>query len=98
MYYINTFYSCLLISLFPHRGVNCRVVKWIDQPWSIIMQRCLLKLWQIDDTKLERDFLEEEVNMLKENKKKIENVVSELVDKGLANRDDLLMIKEILEG
>uniref|UniRef100_A0A8I6X699 Zinc finger GRF-type domain-containing protein n=1 Tax=Hordeum vulgare subsp. vulgare TaxID=112509 RepID=A0A8I6X699_HORVV len=50
-----------------------------------------------DDTKLDRDFLEEEVNMRKGNKKKMETVISGLVEKGCANRYELLTINEILE-
>ncbi|KAI5000868.1 hypothetical protein ZWY2020_010827 [Hordeum vulgare] len=50
-----------------------------------------------DDTMLDRDFLEEEVNMQKGNKKKMETVISGLVEKGCANRYELLTIKEILE-
>ncbi|EMS60122.1 hypothetical protein TRIUR3_02080 [Triticum urartu] len=156
------------------RGVNCGVVEWVDHPWPIIMQRCLLKLWgmldesnddrqakdeeismlkmdneqvnlklenlvaavertnvitmKIDrqkkrmgivdkdvkpiqrsltsaihnltddngEIKLDRDFLKE-VHKLKENRKKMESVICDLLGQGLTNTDDLLMIKAILE-
>ncbi|KAI5009001.1 hypothetical protein ZWY2020_010049 [Hordeum vulgare] len=142
-------------------GVNCGVVEWVDKPWPLIMQRCLLKLWQMfhkgndehneqkeeinklkkdmeelnlilkdlekkknqldndherlmsihaclsgvvrnieedrDEIKMDREFLQQEVSMLKGNKKKIQTVVSDLVDKGYVNWYELLRIKEILE-
>nr|XP_020199452.1 uncharacterized protein LOC109785263 [Aegilops tauschii subsp. strangulata] len=140
------FYSCAV-----KRGVNCGVVEWVDHPWPIIMQRCLLKLWGMlhesnDDRqakneeisrlkmdieqaeeadgyldkdvkriqrsltsaiqnlkdergeiKLDRDFLKEEVHKLKENRKKMQSVICDLLGQGFANTDDLLMIKAILE-
>ncbi|KAE8815557.1 hypothetical protein D1007_07024 [Hordeum vulgare] len=145
----------------PLRGVNCGVVEWVDKPWPLIMQRCLLKLWQMfhkgndehneqkeeinklkkdmeelnlipkdlekkknqldndherlmsihaclsgvvrnieedrDEIKMDRDFLQQEVSMLKGNKKKMQTIVSDLVDKGYVNWYELLRIKEILE-
>lgn len=155
--------------------MNCGVVEWVDRPWPIIMQRCLLKLWgmldesnddrqakdeeisrlkmdneqvnlklenlvaavertnvttmKIDrqkkqmgivdkdvkriqrsltsaihnlkddkgEIKLDRDFLKEEVHKLKENRKKMQSVICDLLGQGFANTDDLLMIKAILE-
>ncbi|KAI4997422.1 hypothetical protein ZWY2020_052764 [Hordeum vulgare] len=50
-----------------------------------------------DKTKMDRDFLEQEVNMLKGNKNKMTTAVSDLVEKGSANTYELLKIKEILE-
>ena len=50
-----------------------------------------------DEIKLERDFLKEEVHMLKENKKKVQSVIYDLLVQGFANNDELLMIKEILD-
>lgn len=28
-------------------GVNCGVVEWVDAPWPQILQRCLVKLWDM---------------------------------------------------
>ncbi|KAI4973290.1 hypothetical protein ZWY2020_028998 [Hordeum vulgare] len=50
-----------------------------------------------DETKPDTNFLEQEVNMLKGNKKKMETVVSDLVEKGSVNWYELLTIKEIIE-
>ncbi|XBI80661.1 hypothetical protein VPH35_089766 [Triticum aestivum] len=164
------FYGCAV-----ERGVNYGVVEWIDHPWPIIMQRCLLKRWamlhesnddrqakneeisrikmdieqvnlklknlaataeitnvttmKIDrqkkqmgivdkdvkriqrslisaiqnlkdergEIKLDRDFLKEEVHKLKDNRKKMQSVIYDLLGQGFANTDDLLMIKAILE-
>nr|XP_040258476.1 uncharacterized protein LOC109746405 [Aegilops tauschii subsp. strangulata] len=140
------FYGCAV-----KRGVNCGVVEWVDRPWPIIMQRCLLKLWgMLDESnddrqakdeeisrlkmdneqvnlklenlvaavertnrsltsaisnlkddkgeiKLDRDFLKEEVHKLKENRKKMQSVICDLLGQGFTNIDDLLMIKAILE-
>ncbi|XBI96307.1 hypothetical protein VPH35_032609 [Triticum aestivum] len=157
------FYSCAV-----KRGVNCGVVEWVDRPWPVIMQRCLLKLWgklqakdeeinrlkmdikqvnlklenlvaavegsnvttmKIDrqkkqmgiidkdvkriqrsltsaihnlkddkgDIKMDRDFLKEELHKLKENRSKMQSAICDLLGKGFANADDLLMMKAILK-
>ncbi|VAI09341.1 unnamed protein product [Triticum turgidum subsp. durum] len=56
------------------RGVNCGVVKWVDRPWPVIMQRCLLKLWgmlQAKDEEISRLKMDiEQVNL------KLENLVA----------------------
>ncbi|XBI31716.1 hypothetical protein VPH35_055252 [Triticum aestivum] len=39
--------------------MNCGVVEWVDRPWPVIMQRCLLKLWGMLQAK------DEEINRLK---------------------------------
>ena len=49
------------------------------------------------EIKLDRDFLKEEVHKLKENRKKMQSVICDLLGQGFANTDDLLMIKVILE-
>ncbi|KAI5001130.1 hypothetical protein ZWY2020_011089 [Hordeum vulgare] len=49
------------------------------------------------EVKMDKDFLQQEVSMLKGNKKKMQTVVSHLVVKGSTNRYELLKIKEILE-
>ncbi|XBH58141.1 hypothetical protein VPH35_079626 [Triticum aestivum] len=49
------------------------------------------------EIKLDMDFLKEEVHKLKENRKKMQSVICDLLGKGFANTDDLLMIKAILE-
>ncbi|XBI02441.1 hypothetical protein VPH35_130984 [Triticum aestivum] len=33
--------------------MNCGVVEWVDRPWPVIMQRCLLKLWGMLQAKYE---------------------------------------------
>ena len=48
------------------------------------------------EIKPERDFLKE-VHKLKENRKKMQSVICDLLGQGFANTDDLLMIRAILE-
>ena len=49
------------------------------------------------EIKLDRDFLKEEVHKLKENRKKMQSVICDLLRQGFPNTDVLLMIKAILE-
>ncbi|XBI76322.1 hypothetical protein VPH35_069574 [Triticum aestivum] len=54
--------------------MNCGVVKWVDRPCPVIMQRCLLKLWgmlQAKDEEISRLKMDiEQVNL------KLENLVA----------------------
>ena len=49
------------------------------------------------DIKLDMDFLKEEVHKLKENRSKMQSTICDLLGKGFANADDLLMMKAILK-
>ena len=63
------------------RGVKCGVVEWVDRPWPIIMQRCLLKLWgMLDESNDDRQAKDEEISRLKMDNEqvnlKLENLVA----------------------
>ena len=63
--------SVLIVSVHfvpfcSQRGVNCGVVEWVDRPWPIIMQRCLLKLWgMLHESNDDRQAKNEEISRLK---------------------------------
>ncbi|KAI4985700.1 hypothetical protein ZWY2020_018330 [Hordeum vulgare] len=40
-------YNFIYVLLNLHDGVNCGVVPWVDAPWPPILQRCLIKLWDM---------------------------------------------------
>ncbi|KAM3257589.1 hypothetical protein ACQJBY_049730 [Aegilops geniculata] len=70
------FYGCVV-----KRGVNYGVVKWVDHPWPIIMQRCLLKLWgMLHESNDDRQAKNEEISRVKMDIEqvnlKLENLVS----------------------
>nr|XP_020154944.1 uncharacterized protein LOC109740313 [Aegilops tauschii subsp. strangulata] len=56
-----SFYGCAV-----KRDMNCGVVEWVDHPWPIIMQRCLLKLWgMLHESNDDRQAKNEEISRLK---------------------------------
>ncbi|XBI53427.1 hypothetical protein VPH35_035658 [Triticum aestivum] len=75
-------------------GIVDKDVKHIQRSLTSAIQNLKDERGEI---KLDKDFLKEEVHKLKENRKKMQSVISDLLGQGFANTDDLLMIKAILE-
>ncbi|KAE8789188.1 chloride channel-like protein clc-g [Hordeum vulgare] len=87
-------------------GVNCGVVEWVDGRWPEILQRCLGRIWDmyqeqnIDIIQNMRKAMKEvHVNrdLLKEEKKKLEYLIADLLKAGHGSKDKLERIKAIVD-